>query len=293
LLGLALARALSEATSEEFHDVEYVGGRESLLRRCSLPLNVRTAQRHHIIHSGRENPIRFATVPKHPPIWLDQLSDGSVEVHSALPMRYYLAAEQDLGYRLPAERDPSPTFATSEKQQPFHVVFVMATSSPRAKDYGFGGFKAVAEHLAKRLPAPWRFSVVTGLNVAWAGALPEGMTVLQNLDLLECLDLFGSAEVVVGNDSGLTHLAALTAREDGSGPSVIGLYARHAHTKWITGSSRHHAVAARFSQMLAVSDGHLRRGRFDNRWRESWRSKTSDFPPETIAEFAGAQAGWW
>jgi ADP-heptose:LPS heptosyltransferase len=109
---------------------------------------------------------------------------------------------------------------------------------------------------------------------------------------VECVDVFATAALVIGNDTGLTHLAALTVGADGAGPQVVGLYGRHAHTKWTTGVERHHAVATRFSQMLAAADRCPVRDELDD---ALWASTAdlSALPAAAIAEFAGHQAGWW
>lgn len=128
------------------------------------------------------------------------------------------------------------------------------------------------------------------------GAQPKfeavpGIEVLAGLDAVDCLDVFASAELVIGNDTGLTHLAALTERADGTGPEVIGLYGRHAHTKWITGSTRHHAIATPFSQMLAVADRcPVRDDLDDSLWNQS--ANLAYIPAEAIAEFARQVVGW-
>lgn len=222
-------------------------------------------------------------------MWLDALDDEQVEVHAALPMRYYLAVEHSLGVRLPADRAPLPGFTSNERARPFHVVFVSSTSWPSRKDYGANGFARVATILAEQVAVPWTFRLVTSTD-AEPIAL-DGIEVLAGPDAVDCLDVFASAEMVIGNDTGLTHLAALTERSDGTGPEVIGLYGRHAHTKWTTGAARHHAVATPFSQMLALADRCPVRDRLDDSlWAQS--ADLAGIPPEAVADFARQVAGW-
>jgi ADP-heptose:LPS heptosyltransferase len=104
--------------------------------------------------------------------------------------------------------------------------------------------------------------------------------------------VFASAEMVIGNDTGLTHLAALAEGPDGRAPHVIGLYGRHAYNKWTTGTDRHHAIATPFSQMLAVADRCPVRDDLDDAlW--SGPAGLAELPAELIADFAGDVAGWW
>jgi ADP-heptose:LPS heptosyltransferase len=232
----------------------------------------------------------FRAVPEKPGAWLDLLDEERVEIHAALPMRYYLSAEQTLGVRLPADQAPTPTFMSSERVRPFHVAFVSATSWPGRKDYGASGFARIASALVERCSVPWTFSLITSADAR--SVTLDGIEVLTGMDAVDCLDVFGSAEVVIGNDTGLTHLAALTERPDGTGPQVIGLYGRHAYTKWTTGTERHHAIATPFSQMLAYADRCPVRDQLDDAlWAES--ANLTNVPAELIADFAGQLAGWW
>jgi hypothetical protein len=289
LMGLALARALADATG--LYDLEYVGPRPDLMRRCSLSVSARPSPGRDVVRVSGPDPLRFPAVPENPPAWLDIVDHERVEVHAALPMRYYLGAEQDLGVRLPASHAPAPVFASAQEAQPFHVAFIAATSWPDRKDYGPAGFAAIAAVLAEHYAGPWRFTLITGAGAPAPAALTAPLEVLSDGSAADCVDVFASAEIVIGNDTGLTHLAALTCRPDGTSPHVIGLYGRHAHTKWTTGAGHHHAIATPFSQMLAAADRCPVRDRLDDSaWSES--SRLAGIPPHLIAGTAAIVAGW-
>lgn len=288
LLALGLVQALANGTGHD--ELHYRGPRPRLMQRSRLPLNTTLTSGSHTVHTEHGKGLTFYAIPERHQAWLDVLDDEQVEVHAALPMRYYLAAEQTLGVRLPADRAPLPTFASGEQARPFHVVFVSATSWPSRKDYGGSGFARVATFLAERLSAPWTFTLITSTDAE--PVTFDGVQVLAGVDAVDCLDVFASAEVVIGNDTGLTHLAALTERPDATGPHVVGLYGRHAHTKWTTGTARHHALATSFSQMLALADRCPVRDHLDDAlWAHS--AGLSDISAELIADFAGDVAGWW
>jgi hypothetical protein len=290
LLGLALVRALVDATGRD--DLEYTGPRPDLMCRCTLPSRAKYATGPHIVRTNNPNPVPFLAIPEKPPTWLDLLDDEHVEVHSALPMRYYLAAERVLGVRLPASHAPAPSFSSTQSAQQFHVVFLSATSWAARKDYGPERFANIAMTLAQRHTVQWRFTLVTGTDAPPMPAISAAMNVLSGPTAADCLDVFASAEVVIGNDTGLTHLAALTQRPDGTSPHVIGLYGRHAHTKWTTGADHHHAIATTFSQMLSAADRCPVRDRLDDAlWAAS--ASLSDIPAELIADAAAHIAGWW
>lgn len=264
LLALGLAQAIVDSTPGH-HELHYQGPRSDLLRRCSLPLGTAPARDTHTISSTppdrQRGSVAFAAIPEAPPTWLDPRPDGKVDVHAALPMRYYLEAEQTLGVRLRTTTAPVPTFIGNDHRQAFHVVFVSATSWPGRKDYGLTGFAKIARALADMIEAPWRFTVLCGDERTDDDNIPQKqhvrdveIEVMANVDAVDCLDVFAAADLVIGNDTGLTHLAALTRRPDGTAPHAIGLYSRHAYTKWTTGAPHHHAVATPFSRMMALSD---------------------------------------
>lgn len=298
LLGLAIAQGLREAADIAGEAIEtiYEGPRASLLARCLLPVMVRRAAGPHIVRTASAAPVTFTAVPERPPTWLDTLDGQQTMVHAALPMRYYLELEQALGIRLPADLAPAPGFwSPIEAATPFHVVFVATTSWPRRKDYGASGFAAIADALVRHCAADWSFTTISAANAdtaRWPAFDHSPNRLLPGLDAVDCLDVFAIAELVIGNDTGLTQLAALCTRPDGSGPEVVSLYGRHAHTKWTTGSPRHHAVATRFSQMMATADACPVRDTIDDaRWGPS--ADITALPPKLIASFAGHCAGWW
>lgn len=280
LLALGAVAALHDARPGDA--LTYEGPHASLFRRCRLPF---TALREAGIESVRigGGAGRFAADPERPPAWLDLVDEDHVEVHAALPMRYYLEIEQQLGLRLPQDLAPEPVFTGNGATDPWHVLFICATSWQGRKDYGADGFGEVACHLAEAAPGPWRFTLVPGQE-ATPAALP-GIDVAAGLDATACVDLFATAAAVIGNDTGLTHLAALTERPDGTSPQVIGLYARHSHAKWTTGRPNHHAVAASFSRLLALADRcPVRDGLDDALWGPA--ADIRAIPAEAIATFA-------
>jgi hypothetical protein len=287
LLGLGLAKALADATGADA-ELTYRGSRTALMERCRLPLQIRRAGGgHRIVHRGGGQ--RWTAVPESPPIWLDRLDEEHVEVHAALAMRYYLDVEQRLGVRLPAQHAPLPRFNSAEPRRDGHIVFISATSWPDRKNYGPERFRLLAESLAERSPAPCSFTLVTGAG-GNANAL-SGIDIQSGLDAADCLDVFASAQLVIGNDTGLTHLAALTRGSVGASPEVIGLYARHSHVKWTTGGDNHHAMATMFPQMLAAADRCPVRDRLDDHdWGDA--SCLGRIDADEIADFAADLLGW-
>lgn len=291
LLGLSAVTALSEVTKQV--PLHYSGPDAELMRRCSVPVeSTEHTWGPHVVRTATRAPIRFRIDPDEQPTWLDSIGPGEVEVHSALPMRHYLAVEQSLGERLSADGAPAPRFTSATDPEPWHVVFVAVPGWPRNLEFRPADFAAVARALVSLVDAPWRFTVVTARNTATADMF-DGLPadVLCEPGAADCVDLFASAELVVGTDSGLTQLAALTERADGGGPQVVGLYSRHAHIKWITGLPDHHAIATRFAQLLALADRSADHAELtDATWGAG--ADLRSVPPELVADFAARCAGW-
>ncbi|GAA2775242.1 glycosyl transferase family 9 [Saccharopolyspora taberi] len=292
LLGLAAAAALQELTPGV--PLHYDGPEAKLMRRCGLPVE---SSEHtwgpHVIRTATRSPVRFRIDPAESPAWLDEVEPGQMEVHSALPMRHYLAIEQRVGQRLSRDATPAPVFPSLEKRVPWHVVFVTTPGWPRHLDFRVDDFAEVASELMAANPsAPWRFTVITGRNSAVPPVF-DGLPadVLCDPPAGDCVDLFASADLVVGTDVGLTQLAALCTRPDGTTPQVVVLHARSSYTKWTTGSANQHAVATRFAQMLAFADRTAEPAELaDPAWIESASlRRISRF---LVAEFASNCAGW-
>lgn len=254
LLGLGAVTALRELTPDA--RLHYSGPQAKLMQRCSVPLaSSKDTWGPHIIRSESRAPVRFRIDPDEHPTWLDHVETGKVDVHAALPVRQYLAMEQALGIRLSDLSAPAPVFPSAQPEKPRHTVFVAIPGWPRYLDFQLTDFAEVAAELRRTSGDSWRFTVITCRNTDASSAF-EGLPVdvVCEPEAATCVDLFASAELVIGTDTGLTQLAALTGRADGTRPCVVGLYSRHAYTKWITGLPTQHAIATRLAQMLALAD---------------------------------------
>ncbi|WP_257981170.1 glycosyltransferase family 9 protein [Streptomyces sp. CB02959] len=205
--------------------------------------------------------------PAGPPCWS---ADG--KAHPDLPARYYLALERRLGIRLPGTTPFAPTLATRssslvEQLQAagwftgLTIAGITATSWPERKDYTADRFTEVAERIAEARRFPAQLLLIGGQDGdgirATAAEGPRRFVNVLRLDgvpAAHLVDLFPHCDLVVGNDTGLTHLAALARRPDGAGPPVVGLYARHSHSKWRSGRPNHHAVATDLSDRMHQGD---------------------------------------
>ncbi|CAG7643476.1 glycosyltransferase family 9 protein [Actinacidiphila bryophytorum] len=188
-----------------------------------------------------------------------------------MPARLYLALERRLGVRLPSEAPFAPVLSTSPNRlvqqlgaagwfDGLTVAGITATSWPERKDYTAERFVEVAARIADGGAAQVRLLLIGGSADGCvridASQAARGVRALRldGVSADELADVFPHCDLVVGNDTGLTHLAALARNGEGGGPPVVGLYARHAHSKWRTGLPHHHAVATPFSEHMHQGD---------------------------------------
>ncbi|MDT9683705.1 glycosyltransferase family 9 protein [Streptomyces sp. TRM76323] len=205
--------------------------------------------------------------PTAPPCWS---SDG--RPYPDLPARHYLALERRLGVRLPGAAPFVPLLSTGPSRlveelrsagwlDGLTIAAITATSWPERKDYTARRFVELAERIAEAHQSQARLLLIgghpdgNGVRIAAEG--PRRHVQVLRLDGVpadQLADLFPHCRLVVGNDTGLTHLAAMSRGPDGSGPPVVGLYARHSHSKWRTGLPHHHAVATDLSDRMHQGD---------------------------------------
>lgn len=211
----------------------------------------------------------FTCDPETPPCW----ASGRF-AYPALPARYFLSVERELGIRLGSnEFMPllgSATPPSAGEAGKLRVGIVTATSWPARKDYGLPQFLEATALLAGMQGVKIEALVIPGRE---AGPIrdtrpaPDDVIVeiLQDAHFSLIGGRLSACDLVIGNDTGLVHLAAATRASDGSGPQVLGLHARHSHAKWRTGLTWHHALATAFSETMHRNDLCPVRDKIDDR----------------------------
>lgn len=204
--------------------------------------------------------------PAAPPCWS---SDG--RAHPSLPARHYMALERRLGIRLPGTAPFAPLLATSPNKlveelgsvgwlNGLTIAAITATSWPERKDYTAQRYIALAKQIAEAQQSQARLLLIGSARdggVKISAEPPRRRVQILRIDGVpadDLADLFPHCQLIVGNDTGLTHLAALARDSDGNGPPVVGLYARHSHSKWRTDLPHHHAVATGQSDLMHQGD---------------------------------------
>ncbi|MGX8908824.1 glycosyltransferase family 9 protein [Streptomyces netropsis] len=256
--------------------VRAVGPYAGLIARAGLITKPQTARpsgwravigdRTGIETHGSEAAVRLVLDPATPPCW-----SSDSRAHPDLPARHYLALERRLGIRLADSTPFAPTLATGPNELVeelrsvgwlggLTLAAITATSWPERKDYTVRRYIALAEHIAEAQQAQARLLLIggnpaDGLRITSEAPRRHVQALrLDGVSIDHLVDLYPHCHLVVGNDTGLTHLAAMACSQNGSSPPVVGLYSRHSHSKWRTGLPHHHAVATDLSDRMHQGD---------------------------------------
>lgn len=232
----------------------------------------------------------FTCDPEDPPCW----SSGA-SAYPYLPARYFLAVERQLGLRLSEGSGFMPVLCTTDAarlsaQAKTTIGLVTATSWPARKDYGLRRYFEALRQVADALGSEIHVLVVPGREVSLTDApdaVPDGITVevLSDAHFSHAGQRLAACDLVIGNDTGLTHLAAAMRKPGDVGAQVVGLHARHSHTKWRTGLEWHHALATPFSEAMNRGDFCPVRDKIDDR-EYGTASEIGSITPESLAESA-------
>jgi glycosyl transferase family 9 (putative heptosyltransferase) len=228
--------------------------------------------------------------PEDPPCW----SSGA-SAFPYLPARYFLEVERQLGLRLSERTSFMPILRSTgtpsaEYQAATTIGLVTATSWPARKDYGLRRYFDALRELGETIGSEVRVLVVPGREADPDDdleAVSDGIAieVLKDAHYSLAGARLAACDLVIGNDTGLTHLAAAMRQPEDAGAQVIGLHARHSHTKWRTGLEWHHAIATPFSEAMNRDDLCPVRDRIDDRSFGA-ASEIGSITPEYLAEAA-------
>ena len=265
LLGLAALQALWDfcvlKRQDNLPELAVQSFLEPLLARCRLPITTfgcPSSRLRHFRVASRDvhltSEIDMVLDPDLLTCYLEPCGRNSVRAYIDLPARFYLFVELCVGVRLPRDRDFAPTYSFPDRRATTSLLicYIEATSLPFKKDYGRERFSSVARAISERLAArPVRHILVGARECPSEVPFPFESPAAVSVE--DIAMLLSTADVVIGNDTGLTHLAALSHAGPWI-PPVIGLYARHSYSKWRSSSFRHFAIATGFSEHMHARD---------------------------------------
>jgi hypothetical protein len=279
LLGLSVLEAMRDAASLFGLQLPVTASPE-IARLLGLPALPRTPERALSISVVQGCSGQFMPSADLPPV------RTATRVYADLPSRRYLDVERRLGLRLPRNQNFLPALRgrpAAARARPF-ICYIAATSWPEKKHYGTGRFARVATRIDELAHGAFDHVLVEGLDEdphdtpAPLRALPPDL-----YDLEALLGLFAQATLIIGNDTGLVHAAAMTTSDVRRG--VIGIYGRHSYLRFTTGDPRHYAIATPFAQAMAFTDGSpVRDGIDDDRYPRA--ATIRRLAPELIANYA-------
>jgi hypothetical protein len=228
------------------------------------------------------------------PKFIENDLDAIVKEYPSRPARYFLTFEREVGTRLISDPNESlPDFNFDNRSNNDEkVMCIISQSSRPEKKFGTSRFINLAKRLydAKmadkvylfansKEESPSEWILVTKLLVEYK----DWLVLVENKGFEEMAVLFSNSKIVVGNDTGFTHLAAMSISNMGR-PKVFTIYSRHDYGKWSTGKNNVFPIFTKLSEYLKYNNMSIQRDKIDlSKWRsEEWAYSISINRVESI-----------
>lgn len=135
------------------------------------------------------------------------------------------------------------------------IGVVRCSSLPKRKSYPF--YKTFLNHLSNKIQRKlliYNFYGGASINISLTPLKGKNISNIdvKNGTLLQLAKLFSSLDLIIGNDTGLTHLSAFANCNKNA--FTIGLYNRHSYFKWNTGFQNHLCIGTPFSHHMGIKD---------------------------------------
>lgn len=247
---------------------------------------------------------RIDTTHAYPPRYIEHdPASGETRIHSSLTARYALWFEELVGVVLPLDPPhaharlvfttrPRTSGAPSDK---VHVAVVATASSP-AKDYGAAGhLRALGATLSQDA-----IGIVTAHVILPPGATghlapadtPVHVRVVPHpdLSLARAAELMAWCDLTIGNDTGMTELAAISYRSPEAAahkaayaaPPVIAVFGRYDHDMWSISPRIHPVPSATSAHMTRHNRAHVLTAEEWDQWGAS--ADASAIHPARLAD---------
>ncbi len=237
-----------------------------------------------------ESPAVFNTEEYVYPKFHEKLVDGDIIDYPSRPARYFLTFEREVGIRLKSDPNLSlPDFImndditlTQKCINDFGIdldtpglTFLGVINQTSMVEKKFGGLRYL-EVIDKLYELNKNIAVLFLANTKeespseWLAVLekikksPYKVYLIDSRDFELLAYMFARCKLVLGNDTGFSHLAAMCKRSllAPNVPCVI-TYSRHDYGKWSTGKENVYPVVTELSQYLKDSNSSISRDKID------------------------------
>lgn len=234
-----------------------------------------------------ENTFVFNSEEYQYPKFFEINSDGVKVEYSSRPARYFLTFEREVGTVLQSDPNTAiPDFITEKNEtlrnaaiekygfdpddESTKYIGVVSQASMVEKKFGSMRFMEVAKELAKDFSDSKIIFLANPKEESseeWWQLLKEfnENAILIDSEDFELLSyIFARCHFVFGNDTGFTHLAAMSKKDlNSSNTLVFSTYSRHDYKKWSTGKSNVHAIATELAEYLMQNNMSIGRDKID------------------------------
>ncbi|MBI5358594.1 hypothetical protein HZB69_03160 [Candidatus Amesbacteria bacterium] len=216
------------------------------------------------------------------PKFVEKDSSIIIKEYSSRPARYFLTFEREVGKRLISDPNNSlPNFVfDSQKTNSGKIMCIVSQASRPEKKFGTTRFIKLAKRLFdsklvdivyllanSKEESPSEWILVRRLLEKYK----DWLILVEDKKFEETAELFSKSQIVLGNDTGFTHLAAMSVNNMGR-PKVFILYSRHDYSKWSTGKDNVYPIVTKLSEYLKNNNMSIQRDGIDlSKWgSEEW-----------------------
>jgi len=179
-----------------------------------------------------------------------------------LPQRYYIHIENLLKVKLLDIHKKEKRFIFNNSlltidNKYYNLGIISSTSLKDRKNYPyfFDLLITISKYVLKPIRCYWfNGGTSTKITITKESYFQQEIFFIKNGRLKENAQIFSQLNLIIGNDTGLTHLAALSQSIEKNMPNVISLYNRHSFYKWNTGYQNHHCISTLFPYIIGIND---------------------------------------
>jgi hypothetical protein len=258
----------------------------------------------------------YATEAYNYPRFYEVTSSGAFQKFPSRPSRYYLTFERAVGTVLLSDPNTSVPFLVFENDSILkemlrrelgidfidnpsliYCALVATTNLPKKKQFGIKNFLTVAKEISRHFSGRiFHFILIVSRDkseVEKEEIKNELQLAKRSFEISVChssnLELLGyllsRCQLIIGNDTGLSHLATISRSNLYVANPVIILYSRHDYSKWTAGTPNVTPIYTEFSEYLRLHCLSPIRDKIDD---SEWGDKAlaSSIPVENVTRLA-------